>query len=106
MSVQIQSEIRPALFGLDEEFPETLLIGHDAFTQKYGCYNFKGLHGLACFSDAASWIRFATMVPEFRLQPIEVTFDEAREIAKSRPLPISCVMLLDNLASPLIHHVR
>ncbi|MDI9639891.1 hypothetical protein QM565_29740 [Geitlerinema splendidum] len=35
-----------------------------------------------------------------------VGFDEAREIAKRRPMPIVSVMLLDNLEDPMIHFVR
>ncbi len=36
----------------------------------------------------------------------EVSFDEAREVAKDRPMPIVSLMLLDNMEDPQIHFVR
>jgi hypothetical protein len=35
-----------------------------------------------------------------------VTFDQAREIAKDRPAPVVCLMLLDNPAEPTLHFVH
>jgi hypothetical protein len=36
----------------------------------------------------------------------QVTFDEAREVAKDRPLPVVSLMLLDTINNPKIHFVR
>ena len=40
------------------------------------------------------------------MQVVEVSFDEAREIAKERPMPVVSLMLLDDLNDPQIHYVR
>ena len=37
---------------------------------------------------------------------MEVTFDEAREIAKDRPEFVVSLMLLDDMQNPVIHYVR
>jgi hypothetical protein len=36
----------------------------------------------------------------------ELTFDEAREVAKDRPMPVVALMLLDVMTDPRIHYVR
>lgn len=37
---------------------------------------------------------------------VELTFDEAREVAKARPFPVVALMLLDRMDQPKIHYVR
>ena len=37
---------------------------------------------------------------------VELTFDEARDVAKDRPMPVTAVMLLDNMSDPKIHFIR
>lgn len=64
---------------------------------------------MACFSTPNAALQFALealepSVPGLVLQ--SVTFDEAREVAKSRPYPVVAVMLLDDLDDPLIHYVK
>ncbi|MBL8088143.1 MAG: hypothetical protein JNM85_08765 [Chthonomonas sp.] len=100
-----QTLLQPIL-GLDVEFPNTLYLIHHPASDKYGCYFHDGVNGLACFSQQSGAIRFAEFIDMVGMVCLEVSFDEAREIAKQRPMPIVSLMLLDNLDAPKIHYVR
>ncbi|MBS1721936.1 MAG: hypothetical protein JSS66_02895 [Armatimonadetes bacterium] len=89
-----------------EDFPEDVFLLKHPPSGKFGCYCHQGVHGLACFSTEESAFRFAEWIDLSGMACIEVTFDEAREIAKERPMPIVSVMLLDDLGDPKIHFVR
>jgi hypothetical protein len=98
-----------AILGLDRDFPDQVIVLHHPPSGRYGCYRFGGVHGLACFSTPNAALHFALealepTVPGLVLQ--SVTFDEAREVAKSRPFPVVAVMLLDDLDDPVIHYVK
>ena len=62
----------------------------------------------ACFSHDEPAIRFAQealgSIPGIVLR--SMTFHQAREVAKSRPLPVVAVILLDDPDDPLVHYVR
>lgn len=94
------------VLGLDETFPEKLFILHHPASDRYGCFCHDGVHGLACFSMEAGAIRFAEWIELAGMVTKEVTFDEAREVAKQRPMPVVSVMLLDRMENPQIHYVR
>jgi hypothetical protein len=96
----------PKLQGLDEEFPEVLFVLHHPSTSRYGCFCHDGIHGLACFSSEAGAFRFSEWIDLSGMCTVELTFDEAREVAKGRPLPVVAMMLLDELNDPKIHFVR
>lgn len=94
--------------GLDRAFPERVIVLHHPETDRYGCYCLGALHGLACFSHEDPAIRFAREALDSVSGIVlrSVTFDEAREVAKSRPLPVVAVILLDDPDDPLVHYVR
>jgi hypothetical protein len=92
--------------GLDNEFPDRLHVLHHPSSGKYGCYCHQGVHGLACFSTEIGAVRFSEHIDRSAMAIVEVSFDEAREIAKARPMPIVSLMLLDRMDDPLIHYVR
>ena len=94
------------ILGLDDEFPDTLYILKHTPTGRYGCYNFDSIHGLASFSTKNDAFCFAEQIALSDMICEEVSFDEAREIAKSRPLPITSLMLLDDWDNPKIHYVK
>jgi hypothetical protein len=94
------------LLGLGETFPDSLYILYHPRSGKYGCYCHQGIHGLACFSTEAGAFRFGEWIDLSGMQSLEISFDEAREIAKDRPMPVVALMLLDKLQEPLIHFVR
>ena len=98
--------LEKSLLGLDQHFPDRLYLLHHPSTGKFGCYCHQGVHGLACFSTEASAFRFAEWIDLSGMVCTECSFDEAREIAKAKPLPIVSLMLLDSLNNPLIHYVR
>jgi len=94
------------LLGLDEAFPDNLYLLHHPASDRYGCFQHEGIHGLACFRNEAAAFRFAEWIDLSGMMTREVSFDEAREVAKQRPMPVVSVMLLDRLESPQIHFVR
>jgi hypothetical protein len=61
---------------------------------------------LACFSSENGAIRFAEWIDLSGMCTQEVSFDEAREVAKGRPMPVVALMLLDRMEEPQIHYVR
>lgn len=101
----IETLIDPIL-GITGEFPDSLFVLHHPSSGKYGCYKFDGIHGLACFSDETGAFRFAEFLDLNGMVSVEVSFDEARDIAKSRPSHVISIMLLDSLNDPKIHFVR
>jgi len=94
------------LIGLDETFPESVFVLHHPASNRYGCFCHEGVHGLACFSSEGGAFRFAEWIDLSGMMTKELTFDEARDVAKERPLPVVSLMLLDNLNNPQIHYVR
>lgn len=94
------------ILGMDEEFPEELYVLHHPPSKKYACCNHQGIHGLACFSFEGAAIKFAEMIDLTGMVLNQVTFDEAREVAKARPMPVVALMLLDKMNEPIIHYVR
>ncbi|MBS1718393.1 MAG: hypothetical protein JSS72_11755 [Armatimonadetes bacterium] len=98
--------LEQTLFDLDAGFPESLYVLCHSSTCRYGCFCHNGIHGLACFSTENAAFRFAEWIDLSGLSAQQVSFDEAREVAKNRPLPVTCLMLLDDLDSPQIHYIR
>lgn len=94
------------LLGLGNEFPDVLFVLNHPASGRYGCYCHQGIHGLACFCTEASAIRFAEWIDLSGMTVVSLTFDEAREVAKGRPLPVVALMLLDKMDEPKIHFVR
>lgn len=94
------------LIGLEETFPDNLFVLHHPASNRYGCFCHDGVHGLACFSSEGGAFRFAEWIDLSGMMTKEITFDEAREIAKERPMPVVSLMLLDDMTSPQIHYVR
>lgn len=94
------------VLGLDTSFPNTLYVLKHEPTGKFGCYSHDGIHGLACFSSESGAQSFGSFIQLPGMLSLEVSFDEARQIAQDRPLPIVSLMLLDDMDSPEIHFVR
>ncbi len=95
----------PAL-GLDETFPDQVFVLHHPASDRYGCFCHEGVHGLACFSSEGGAFRFAEWIDLGGMATKELSFDEARDTAKGRPMPVVSLMLLDQLHDPKIHYVR
>lgn len=91
---------------IEDSIPDSLHVLKHHPSGKFGCYCHQGVHGLAVFSSESSAFRFAEWIDLSGMACIEVSFDEAREIAKGRPMPIVSVMLLDDLGDPKIHYIR
>jgi hypothetical protein len=94
------------VLGLGATFPERLFVLHHPSTNRYGCFCHEGVHGLACFSTENGAFRFAEWIDLSGMTTRELSFDEAREVAKERPMPIVSLMLLDHIEKPEIHFVR
>ncbi len=94
------------LLGLIAAFPESVFVLHHPASNRYGCYCHEGVHGLACFSLEAQAFRFAEWIELGGMTTQMLSFDEAREVAKARPLPVVSLMLLDTMQDPMIHFVK
>ncbi len=94
------------LTELEDGFPDTLHVIYHQPTDKYGCYCFNNIYGLACFTDEIGAYRFCEHLDLDGMQVLTVNFDEAREIAKARPMPIVSMMLMDSTSNPKIHYIR
>lgn len=94
------------ILGLGHDFPDRVFIIKHPPTNRYGCYCYDGIHGLACFSSAQGASEFASWLDLSGMSSEEVSFDQAREVAKGRPALIVSLMLLDDLDDPKIHYVR
>ena len=94
------------VIGLDVDFPTRLWVLKHTPSGRYGCYCFDSVHGLAVFSEEDGATLFSEWIDLNGTEPLEVSFDEAREIAQGRPLPVVSIMLLDNPEQPEIHYVR
>lgn len=94
------------LLGLETEFPDSLYVLSHPSSGRYGCFCHDGVHGLACFSTEGGAFRFSEWIELSGMCTERLTFDEAREVAKARPMPVVALMLLDQLEDPKIHFVR
>ena len=101
--LSIQTDIETSLI---DSFPENLFLLHHPKTGAYGCYCHGGLHGLACFTSEMNAFRFAELIELNGMVSQESTFDDAREIARSRPAPLMALLLLDSLTNPKIHYIK
>lgn len=101
----VETLVEPIL-GIESDFPNSLFLLHHPASGRYGCYCHDGVHGLACFSTEPSAFRFAEHIELSGMSAVEVSFDQAREVAKARPLPVISLMLLDKINEPRIHYVR
>ncbi len=99
-------DLDAALGGLDAAFPEELYVVCHPSTRRYGCFCHRGVHGLAAFSRRDDAERFRGWIELTGLYVVPMAFDAAREVAKERPMPVVALMLLDDLANPLVHYVR
>lgn len=94
------------IVGLDREFPDELFVVLHASTRRYGCFCHQGIHGLAAFSSQDDAERFRSLIELTGLYVVPIEFDAARQIAKERPMPVVALLLLDDLADPIVHYVR
>ena len=103
MPTLTKPDLAPIL-GLDDEFPDNVWVLKAGL--KFVCYKHGNLHGLAVFSTASLAVAFNAAYGVPYAVGEEVSFDLAREIAKSRPPQVTCMMLLDDINNPTIHFVR
>lgn len=98
------------LLGLGDDFPENIYILKDKNKDRYACYHLtnQGVYGLMCFEHNHNAVSAKKdfQQNEDILEITQTTFDEAREIAKGRPLPVTCLILMDNIVNPKIHFVK
>ena len=91
--------------GCGHDFPDILYILKHPPSGKYGCYCHQGVHGLAVFSSETAALRFAEWIDLDDMICPEVTFNQAIDVAKARPHPIVCIILLDSMNDPKIFYV-
>jgi hypothetical protein len=97
------------LLSLGGGFPEDLILVRAA-NKNYMAYNVQSLgetvKGIICFTTyAKAEHMMKEHAPKTKFTMEEHTFDEARTIAKKKNPPITCLILLDNKETPIIHYV-
>jgi hypothetical protein len=98
-------KIETQLFDFDAAGPFHITKVKDA--DIYGFYRLPAeLVVLAMFVNPDNAAKFSDWIPDDRaIEILQVTFDEAREISKSKPGTVG-IAVLDNMADPIIHFVR
>lgn len=91
-----------------DNIPRKVWLLHHPASDRYGCFCHDGVHGLAVFKNEGGALRFSEWVDLSGMTTREVDFDEARDVAKSRPLPVVSIMYfpLTLESPPVIHFVR
>jgi len=102
----MQSTLASPVLGLENDFPDLLYVLNHPASGRYGCFCHQETHGVACFSTETGAFRFAEWINLSGMKTEEVSFNEARNIAKGRPLPVVSLILLDNIEDPKVHYVR
>ncbi|XAI95851.1 hypothetical protein [Microcystis phage Mae-JY24] len=102
------------VIGLDQEFPDHLFVVCLEDVGQYGCcavaVGRKYVHCLMVFEREPAAVAFGQYLTDSceglgDASIKKVTFNQAREIAKGRPLPI-CGMALGDSEAVIIHYVR
>ena len=95
------------ILGIGNDFPHEVYVGRTP-SNSYLIYCYGGMHGLACFSKPQNLTKFVDkFCPLIYCKPELVTFDDARDIAKSRPVEnLVCLLLLDDINDPKIHYIK
>lgn len=94
------------LLSTGDDWPEDLVI-ISLGEGKHGCYCYFGTHGLVAFSsesEAASFIKSEELGWKATLE--DMTFDEARDLAKSKPTPVMALILFRTPNNCLVHYVK
>jgi hypothetical protein len=108
------SEMIAPLIGLNTDLPENLYILKHEPSGTYGCLmkTFDKyphlITGLVCFNTYELAESYSASYND-SMTIIKVVFDEAREVAKSRPPEIVCMMIFNSpnyKEEPIIHYVR
>ena len=90
----------------DNQFPENLFVTYHKTTDRHGCFCVGNDHGLAVFSTADNASNFMAFLDLDRLEVQEISFDEALDLAKTKPHPVTCIHLLDEMSNPKTIYVK
>ena len=98
--------IKPILLGLDDEFSDEVYLLFYEPNGKYVAYYTNGVHGIACFNYEDKAQYFSEYLGTEGLKIQSMSFDEARDLAKSKNQQITALILLDDINNPKIHYVK
>ena len=102
-----RSTSAPAPLNIDSDlFPEVLYVTYHEASDRYGCYRYEGVHGLACFSNEELAWRWIERSKFTEVSVLKRSFDEVWDIARARPSPVTAILLLDRMDNPKIHYIR
>ena len=73
--------------------PDKLWILCHPPSNRYGCFDHEGVHGMASFLCEFRAIQFADWIVLSGMRTEEVSFQEARRIALERPYPVTSLMV-------------
>lgn len=97
----------PTIGGFDD-FPDSVVI-IEYSGGRHAVYCVKQpeeIHGVACFSNEGRAVLFTERVSVTGGKTVTMSFDDAREIAKSKSAPIVALILVDDWENPKVHFVR
>jgi hypothetical protein len=95
------------LLDIRYDIPGTVIVLHHKGDEKYACFTRGELTGLCYFSVTGFALEFARKyLSNKNIEPLEITFDKACELAKSRPNPVVALILCDNMMNPVFHYVK
>lgn len=97
------------LIGLSNDLPDNVYVGQTA-NNKHFCYFYNGDDGVVCtrtekdLYDFLGTIDFACTDNDLRI--VQVSFEEARNIAKQKALPINSLMIVKDYNNIDVHYVK
>lgn len=98
------------VLGLGDEWPDSVVLLAEVGGARHVCYYVEreDTHGVMCFrSVGAAQMQAAAFAPGHpAFAPVEMSFDDAREVAKAKGNPVRALILYDPPAEPVVHYVR
>lgn len=86
-----------------DEFPARIVLLQDTQLRVYQVQQ-ETTWGLVCLSQEFIGAAFIAALDRNDLHPVEMSFDEARDLAKSKDVP--CLFLLDDPDKIIVHWVK
>lgn len=102
-------QVQVNCLGLDVCFPSTLTILRQIKNSKHACCRLplSDEIGLICFSNNIYAHRFVDSIEKGSYALQDMTFDQARDLAKRKDEPhLSALVLADDILNMLIHYIR
>jgi hypothetical protein len=92
------------------ESPNSVIVLEEQGTGKHVHFNFEGTVGLAAFTSiitAANFMQVIHIEGSLTVQNcLQMPFNSALDLAKSKPAPCVCLWLADDPGNPIPYYIR